>query len=192
MIYVLAAPLVLVFLGFFIAALLPGGGPDPESPENVNADAAANIGDTVELRWSNITIICTDRDEASKVYVAGELTFRLAYDQHHRVQREGQEFAVRDALDEKATAKKQEMQKQYSCRWATPIDTPCSRSTPKATPNDGPERGRAQRGLRLGRQQPYSERPQRFPVARIGLAHTIWVDQRDRLAECPLCLRKPT
>ncbi|RXG91625.1 hypothetical protein [Bradyrhizobium zhanjiangense] len=82
-----------------------GGGSDLDT----TAADAAQIGDTVKVRYPASTPMCAERNDASKVYVAGELAQRQAM----RV-----EQSASKAVDAAKAARKAAMASAPSCQWA--------------------------------------------------------------------------
>jgi hypothetical protein len=68
----------------------------------------ANEGDTVAIRYPASTILCTDRGDASKIYLAGELALRETL----RL-----ENSASKAVQAKYDARKVMMREAYSCTW---------------------------------------------------------------------------
>lgn len=73
-----------------------------------NAAVAAEVGDTVTVRWPNSTVMCASEEDASKVYVTAEIAKRQAY----RV-----ENSASKAVEAERAARKTAMA-QSACEWA--------------------------------------------------------------------------
>ncbi|KYK50019.1 hypothetical protein A1D31_22160 [Bradyrhizobium liaoningense] len=82
--------------------------PTQTEPEKTAADAAA-VGDIVTVLWPASTIMCSERDDASKVYIVGENAMRQTW----RI-----ENSAMKAVQAKSAARKQAMSQAPSCEWA--------------------------------------------------------------------------
>jgi hypothetical protein len=80
------------------------------APVKTTAAEAAEIGDEVAVLYPHTTVMCSNRSDASKVYVAD----KIAISEHMRVENDG---AYR-AFDAGLAARKQIMRTLYSCEWA--------------------------------------------------------------------------
>jgi hypothetical protein len=83
-----------------------------DEPER-KVENAADVGDTVAIEYPASTIMCTSRDDASNVYVSGEIALR----QTRRLER-----SVQSAIEAEEAARKYTMRSAYTCQWA-PRDT---------------------------------------------------------------------
>ncbi|TYL70956.1 hypothetical protein [Bradyrhizobium cytisi] len=81
----------------------------PSEPEAKNAAEAAAVGDTVTVKWPASTVMCSERNDASKVYLVGENALRQTW----RV-----ENSAMKAVQAKSAAQKLAMSQAYSCEWA--------------------------------------------------------------------------
>jgi hypothetical protein len=87
-------------------AAAPTPAPEPE----LNIEAAADVGDTVKIKYPASTIICSDPEHASKVYIAGELALRQTY----RV-----ENSIWSAVKAEHAAHEAAIRNYFSCYWAS-------------------------------------------------------------------------
>jgi hypothetical protein len=91
-----------------LALTLAGCSGSPSEPER-KAENGADVSDTVTIKYPASTIICSSRNDMSKVHAAGELAMRLSYRVDH---------SVKTALDSERSARESMMQSAYSCEWA--------------------------------------------------------------------------
>jgi hypothetical protein len=102
---------VLVGLGLIVTV---GYLSTPSRPADPTADwkaeDAAQVGDSVAIKYPASTIMCSDRNDASKVYATGKFAFweemRLSHDD------------VWNSVKEEHEARKLAMRTAYSCQWA--------------------------------------------------------------------------
>lgn len=94
----------IALLGLFIVLVaMPGSYPV------VKAQDAAIVGDVVTVRDAASTVLCEDRNDASKIHMVGETAMRQS------------EFFDKDAgkaVMKKDAARKIVMGEAYSCQWA--------------------------------------------------------------------------
>jgi hypothetical protein len=83
------------------------------SEKTTNAADAAQIGDTVTIRYPNLTVMC-ERKDMGIVYIAGEIALR----QTMRV-----ENSALKAVQAEREAQKHAMATAYSCEWAPKKET---------------------------------------------------------------------
>jgi hypothetical protein len=91
--------------------------PAPATPQQTTELAIVNVGDTVGLSFPTLTIICEDRNDASKVHLAGEIVMRSVANDALRVDRLDPGSAYKKGLKAGYDARKDAMRKAYSCRW---------------------------------------------------------------------------
>lgn len=101
-----------VFALIGLGAIVGGGSgssSQPEEPEAKNAAEAAQVNDVVKIIYPSSTIMCAERNDASKVYIVGETMLR----QTMRI-----ENSVWKAIDAERDGQKRAMASAYSCEWA--------------------------------------------------------------------------
>jgi hypothetical protein len=94
------------FFVLFIVANWPG-----DSKSTVSAADAAEIGDTVTLKYEGVEIICANKHDADTIYRAGEIAVRQSY-------RLEQSVNVSKMVQARADARKIAMVGAYSCQWS--------------------------------------------------------------------------
>lgn len=100
----------LVIGGLLLLAIGCSGCDGSSSVDTTTTAAdAAQVGDIVTIRYPASTIMCGERNDASAVYVAGELALR----QTLRV-----ENSAMKAVEAGKAARKAVLAKSYSCEWA--------------------------------------------------------------------------
>ena len=114
------APVIVVSLlliGAFVALVGSGGNKSSSSTEEPVANSAAeaaDVGDTVVIRYPSLTVMCGDRNDMSKVYIVGEQALRQTY----RVENHD----ASKAFEAQRSAQKYAMAQYSSCEWAPTKD----------------------------------------------------------------------
>ena len=100
---------VVPLLFIFGAISIPPHHDDASEPKRKMADAA-EIGDTLSLKYPASMILCGSDEDSFKVYLSGEMAFSQVY----RV-----DNSMSSAMDASTQAKKAAMAKVYSCHWGS-------------------------------------------------------------------------
>ena len=104
----------LIALGILASVGGSGSSGTDDIPVAKTAAEAAEVGDVVIIRYPNLTVMCGDRNDMSKVYIVGEQALRQTY----RVENHD----ASKAFEAQRSAQKYAMAQYSSCEWAPTKD----------------------------------------------------------------------